>query len=229
MSYVAITYFSRRILRRNFSTARILIIIFLLTVPTPHLYGELVRWEIAEGGNGHWYGAFQETNDFGAPLRLTWEQAKVAAQARGGHLATLTSAAENNFAFELVSDHQFWSFFAGRTWGPWLGAFQPPETVDPAADWRWVTGEPFAFTAWEDGEPNQFSGFPENHLIFFAFTNPAATWNDAENDASNYHPGWYLVEFPIPEPSTAFLTSIGAIAIFPRRQSRVPCSRSNAT
>lgn len=47
---------------------------------------------------------------------INWNDAKLAAEAAGGHLATITSAAENNFLKNNV--------FQGLDKAYWLGAFQ---------------------------------------------------------------------------------------------------------
>jgi hypothetical protein len=42
------------------------------------------------------------------PSAVSWSQAQQLARSQGGHLATLTSAAENDFVFGLVSSPEFW-------------------------------------------------------------------------------------------------------------------------
>ena len=68
---------------------------------------------------------------------LTWNQAKADAEARGGHLATITSQAEAEYiqSLGILPADPFEAF--------WLGA------SDEAQEgiWTWVTGEPFAFAA----------------------------------------------------------------------------------
>src|SRR3990172_6025213 len=111
---------------------------------------ERARWEVADGGNGHWYEVLtgpQLPN--GVPGIISWADANLDAQARGGHLATITSAAENGFVFSLAAVPLFWSHIPeGAYFGPWLGGFQAPDAQDPASDWIWVTGEPFEYTNW---------------------------------------------------------------------------------
>lgn len=65
----------------------------------------------------------------------TWEQAKADAQARGGHLATITSEEEWNTIKE-----QLGSALEGRLW---LGASDAQQDT-----WEWVTGEPWSYTQW---------------------------------------------------------------------------------
>ena len=55
---------------------------------------EPVRWS----GNGHRYEVVV------VPEGITWLDAKAAASARGGYLATLTSAEENRFVWSLIAN-----------------------------------------------------------------------------------------------------------------------------
>jgi hypothetical protein len=125
-----------------------------------------VQWRVEDGGNGHWY-------QFVPNFSITWETARIAASARGGHLATLTSPAENALAFDLVAQSaQAWS---AQIWGPFLGA-----TRRNLPGWQWVTGEEFQFVAWGPGEPNNGSGGsgPEDRLAMLNHPSAPATWND---------------------------------------------------
>ena len=58
---------------------------------------EWVQWDVSSGGNGHWYKPVP-----GFP-GITWTLTNELAQAEGGYLATITSAAENAFVFSLVA------------------------------------------------------------------------------------------------------------------------------
>lgn len=87
--------------------------------------------------NGHRYRPVT------VPEGITWDQANAAAIAAEGYLATCTSSAENDFVFSLVNAPQFWTGSGGyANWGPWLGAYRPQGSVEPAGAWRWVTQEP---------------------------------------------------------------------------------------
>ena len=54
-----------------------------------------IQWPGSAGGNDHSYEAVLATSG------ITWDNAYSAAEARGGYLATITSAAENEFVFSL--------------------------------------------------------------------------------------------------------------------------------
>lgn len=157
------------------------------------------QWPTSSGGNGHWYLAVR------CPGGIRWAEANTKAQALGGHLATITSAAENTFVYSLVVDPIFWQTLPNpvRTRGPWLGGFQPAGSVEPLGSWSWVTGESWGYTHWAPGEPNQAQGNQEDHLHFYAAGTVAQpTWNDLRQN--QFVPG-FVVESPNP-PLASYLT-----------------------
>jgi len=83
------------------------------------------------GGNGHGYE--------GVDTVISWTDLSALADSKGGHVVTITSAAEQAFVF---------SNFGGMR--RWIGA---TDAVTEGT-FKWVTNEPFAFTNWELGEPN---------------------------------------------------------------------------
>jgi concanavalin A-like lectin/glucanase superfamily protein/PKD domain-containing protein len=86
------------------------------------------------------------------------------------HLATITSVAEQSFFNTTILPS------AGGEM--WIGGVQDPiTTTDPAANWTWVTGEPWSFTNWSPGEPNDArccGSRPEQHLGILE----GGGWND---------------------------------------------------
>jgi hypothetical protein len=108
---------------------------------------------------------------------VTWSQADVAARTMGGHLATITSNAENAFVVGLL----------GANDRIWIGGRQPAGSIEPAGGWQWVTGEPFNFDAWEPGQPDNYGD--EHAIMIFA---SEAKWHDDED--TNENPG-YVAEF----------------------------------
>ena len=83
-----------------------------------------VTWGLNVGGNGHQYAVVASSG-------MTWNQANTQAQNLGGYLATITSAAENNFVFSLLNSSHFTGFNGS---GPALGGFNAGTPANP--NWR---------------------------------------------------------------------------------------------
>jgi hypothetical protein len=140
--------------------------------------------------NGHCYEAVLAPG-------LSWDQAQAACEARGGYLATVTSAEENAFVFSLVSgDSAFWYLDGyGNGLGPWLGGYQPDGSLGPDVDWRWVTDESFVYTNWENGQPGDMGGIDQNRLRFFKIGGLIGDrWDDCEPDNPIAHRLGYIFE-----------------------------------
>ena len=123
-----------------------------------------VQWKVADGGNGHWYQFRWSTS------LLCWNGARHQCELLGGHLATITSAAENSLLLGLTIPENP----GGILGGPYIGG-----TCEglPWGQWYWITGEPFGFTAWMPGAPNGSGGSTEPYLHFWRWQNLG--WNDA--------------------------------------------------
>jgi len=159
-----------------------------------------VTWETSAGGNGHSYLAVPGFEG------LTWNMADQLAQAQGGYLATINSAAENNFVFSLVNSSAFFSGFNGS--GPALGGYNAGSPSNP--NWSWVTGEAWTFDNWGSGLPNyaDFGSGPEDRLEYFSGigSTPSSAWNDLHHDDQNL--GGYIIEV-VPEPHAGALLVAG--------------------
>ena len=141
--------------------------------------------------NGHCYEAVLYPG-------LSWYDAKAACEARGGHLATITSADENAFVFSLVSDNNaFWILDVfGNGLGPWLGGYQEDGVQPPDSGWKWVTGEPFVYTNWEDGQPGDLPQMEQNCLRFFKAEGLIGDrWDDSEAYNPVEHRKGYICEY----------------------------------
>lgn len=128
----------------------------------------------------------------------TWPQAQAGAAARSvlgvpGRLACVTSASLNswivaNFENEFVRGH-------------WLGGTQPAGSGEPASGWSWVSGTPWSYANWSPGQPDNAGGV-EDSLEYF-IGGMLGSWNDVSGATANTSSGaGYIVEYPVPPPST---------------------------
>ncbi len=120
-------------------------------------YGEL---------DGHFYYQSPDTD--------TWPNARDRANAEGGYLVSINSAAENAFVHA-----------ANPAVRQWIG-FTDEATE---GDWVWLSGEPVTYTNWEGGpspEPNNLQGAEH-----YGEMQEDAEWNDLDGTAS--FP--FLIEF----------------------------------
>jgi len=166
------------------------------------------QWSIGAGGNGHFYDAVL------VPSGIDWESAESACVAAGGYLATITSAAENGFVFDLVNDDSdFWIPVPHSRWpsvniiyyeGPWLGGYRTQDSV-----WHWLTGEPFTYSNWAPGSPTSF--WANDQLQFHGINTISSRWdNQSHGDPAN----GYIIEYTtepavIPAPGALVLGGIG--------------------
>jgi hypothetical protein len=143
-----------------------------------------IEWSTSAGGNGHWYELVVFTAATG------WQAARSAAEERGGHLATFTSAAENAWVFSNVAQFANGWSCGQDCYGPWIGGFQDrsaPDFAEPAGGWRWVTGEPWSYSAWEPNLPN--NAVPLQDFLHYygpssptTFFTPASFWDDMNTE-----------------------------------------------
>ncbi len=126
------------------------------------LAGDAVQWRVADGGNGHWYAGTQLADE-SSPVNW-WDAASLYCRERGGHLATPTSASENDFIIANAMTQIPPQSGLGR--GPMLGGRLEDN------GWQWIDGEPWRYSAWCGPEPTG-DGI---HLQYWAFSYPC--WND---------------------------------------------------
>lgn len=131
-----------------------------------------VQWRVEDGGNGNWYKRMQWPSARTGPQ--WWPIARGEAEALGGHLVTITSAAENDFVRPLLVDGSFNVSLLGG------------HKVD--GTWRWVTGEAWTYSNWYPGEPNNATG---NEIYLASWITPG-TWNDVWPE---YQGSGYVVEW----------------------------------
>jgi hypothetical protein len=121
--------------------------------------------------NGHYYQRITNSNLF------TWDEANAEAINMGGHLATITSAAENTFV--VTNGFSGFSAYNGIYGNILLGATDR----ETEGTWKWVTGESWGYTNWWPGEPNNAYGGNQDflamhhvsHFNYYGFQND---WDD---------------------------------------------------
>ena len=120
-----------------------------------------------------------------------------------GHLATITSTAEDQF----VDAFRQASLGAGGACAlsegqVWVGGFQDLGAAEPTGGWRWVNDEGSMpgtnsgpqYTNWAAGEPNN-SGPGERHLTLGRY-GLGGGWNDEGSAPGSI--GGYIVEYDLP-------------------------------
>lgn len=122
----------------------------------------------SEPTDGHRYEIFRET--------LTWEEAKAACEAKGGHLATITSPEEQKLIESLNTQNS----------KLWIGGYK-----NSAGQWCWVTGEPWEYQNWGDGEPNNSSNVVADESCVAVWP---SKWNDLAN-SNTYEQSGYVCEW----------------------------------
>lgn len=170
-----------------------------------------IQWTLAEGGNGHSYEAV-----YNAAGWASINDARSAAAARGGYLATVTSAAEHQW---LLSQNLYGPYpeYGYGDW-VWLGGYQDrsdPTYAEPSGGWKWGTGEDWSFTSWGGTEPNNYLNI-EDYLVAL----PGGQWFDYWGGGT-YGIKAMLVEYDaVPEPSglLALAGSLGCAVPFIRRR-----------
>jgi uncharacterized caspase-like protein len=86
-----------------------------------------------------------------------WHDAARQAKLAGGHLATITSADENRFIYDLFrQDPRFTKAEKGALYGPMFGLYQVDQSREPAGGWAWITGELLNYRNFSPGNPDNF-------------------------------------------------------------------------
>lgn len=163
--------------------------------------------------NGHFYELVLDPG-------VTWEDASRGAATRPGdwHLATITSAEENEFIESLFEagapffvDPCLRSSLVGLVCGGlWIGG---QSSSNAANDWHWVTGETFSFTDWGPFEP--FRNGDRLRIDEFRDRGPLFAWNDAPGNRTLTT--GYIVEsagaLSVTEPGPLVLVALGLFAM----------------
>ena len=211
-----------------------------LVIATPVARAAPVTWDVGSGGNGNTY-------DFVVDRATDWDGARAAAQALGGDLATIDSAAEQSFVESVLSSG------GAPTGSYWFGIRESgSEGV-----YRHVDGSPLGYTNWAPQQPDNSQGTESVGAVLWADAASTAAaaallafrggWNDAPVEGYPIarliappaigHRAGYLVEtqaddtpggndggggatVPLPAAVYAFPVGAGVTGIFYRRMRR---------
>ena len=182
-------------------------ILFLLTIGfnIAAAHGQsVIDGPILSPINGHYYSLLSNSN---------WTDAENASQSLGGALATVRSAAEEDWIQQTFSAYPFL----------WIGLYDPSQDSavgqTHADNFTWVDGETSTYRDWDPGEPNDFNG--GEYWTELALTNTSTvasgTWNDIYNDPdptyyiNSYGPVYGLTEV-VPEPGVLFIIGVVVMA-----------------
>jgi hypothetical protein len=147
---------------------------------------------------------------------IAWQDAQdqassLAIDGVAGHLATITSAPENDLVISLLPNLLDVAAYLGG-----VRTALGPALTD---NWTWITGETWSYTNWSPAEPN---GSNENYLDMwlggsYSFR-PRGGWNDGESFGGPFIAG-YVVEWDVPEASVSIVAALaaGALALAQRK------------
>jgi hypothetical protein len=131
------------------------------------------------GGTGPTGAMFQGKTYVLTSAAEDWLSAEAEAVSKGGHLAAVTSQAEQDFLTAT---------FCSAATPFWIGG----SNVNGTGQYQWTTGDPFVFTAWSPGEPNNSGGVEHYTAMNWHFAEgngPAGLWNDAPEPGTTGYPG----------------------------------------
>ena len=100
---------------------------------------------------------------------VSWEEAKVACERKGGHLAVITGVSEIKPIALEVDGSAFW-----------LGGYKEDGV------WKWITGEAFSYQNWYPGQPDGTEASGLKLQIYGLINNfdKLTTWDDIKDDGS---------------------------------------------
>jgi hypothetical protein len=168
-----------------------------LLLAAPFAAASPVTWNTGDGANGSTYDVIVDN-------AVGWDAARAAAQAAGGDLATIDSAAEQSFVEGVLNTN------AAATGSYWFGVREAAEGV-----WQHANVKALSYTNWSPGEPNNAGGVENVGAILWTngtSADPAAAarkgkWND---EPTSGYPADGLTTPPLDALRAGFLVEIPA-------------------
>ncbi len=106
---------------------------------------------------------------------VSWEEAKMICEEKGGHLVTINSEEENDLVLSMIEDNVSFT---------WIGASYDTKT----STWNWVTDETFEYTNWNTGEPSVSDTNDEYYAHMYSIdigtSETKGKWNDISGSSS---------------------------------------------
>jgi TolB-like protein len=112
---------------------------------------------------------------------LSWTDAVIEAERRGGYLAVITSAQEQNTIANMLAT------YGGDKKAYWLGGYR-----DTNNRFVWITNEAMNYTNWAPGEPNSTIGEQDKiSMVRLPYRQSVSLgqWDDEANDLRGSGPG----------------------------------------
>lgn len=134
--------------------------------------------DVLVGPDGHKYKFLRES--------LSWDNAKKRCEDLGGHLLALETRAEHDFISQWVKNgfatnkDQF-----GGGASVWMGA-KEVEVKPGQSEWKWITGQPFTFSAWAGHHPHRVEGDRD----FLSLSLASGEW---VNFWGRQHPEFFII------------------------------------
>lgn len=126
----------------------------------PGIPSDAMKWQ------GHYYAVIDNCH--------SWEEAAEYCEALGGHLATITSKAEDLAIYTYMKEKGYTSAYFGLS------------DTETEGTWKWVTGESTEYLNWNELEPG--GGSAENYGMYF-YIYEDGTWNDGAFKENVYDGG----------------------------------------
>ncbi len=119
---------------------------------------------------------------------MPWTQAQKFCENKGGHLITVSSKAENDFAFNMAKIY-------GQSYC-WLGV---TDMLNEGV-WQWENSETINYSNWASSQPDNWDS--EEHFVHMYLTGEnASLWNDAPNNTTSFvKKTGFICEYETKEP-----------------------------